>query len=109
MDDYKRTLYMQALTILYQARKDYKLAFICHELRRAFYNEHSDSHRPSEFDNNFHSSEIVREFFPEFRAMFDGKCYYSDGDAYPIHINEVWWEATWIEPRICALEYILRD
>lgn len=106
MDDYKRTLYMQTLTALYQARKDRKLAFICHELRRTFYNEHSDSFRPLIAD---HSSEIVREFFPEFRAMFDGKRYYSNGIGYPTSIKENWWQVDLIEPRIRALECILRD
>lgn len=106
MDDYKRTLYMQVLTALYQARKNYALAFICQELRRTIYNEQSDYYRPSMIDNYV---ELLDKFFPEFYAMFDSMCYQPDGDRYSIQIIRCWWEPGWIEPRIRALECILRD
>jgi len=101
MDDYKREIYMRVLRKL-QETPSY--GFVCTELQNTLF-EDPDFLDDSEDILNA----IVDEFFPEFAALFDGTMWSRDGWCEKINKSTAWWEDMWYEPRIRALECILRD
>ena len=109
MDDYKRTLYMIALRDLQELQKNMGSAsmWLCVRLAVILRNEHQAS-----ADACIGSiGDLVQEFFPEFLELFDGSYWANktfDYQAAPA-VAAAWWPKDWLEPRIRALECLLRD
>lgn len=101
MDDYKRTIYMEVLRKL-QEKPSY--TFICLELHHTLFDNQDE-------DLTDTADSILTEFFPEFAALFDGTMWFKNNRCWGIEITRSmgWWEDWWYEPRIRALECILRD
>ncbi len=99
MDDYKRAIYMEVLRNL-QTR--YCIAFVCLNLQCILFEDpdYSDS-----------VDSILTEFFPEFAVLFDQTLWLKNGTCWDTQIKKSngWWQNGWYEPRIRALECILRD
>ena len=97
MDDYKRSLYMMAQN---KVRSTEGSKYICIALKDILYRE---GYKPT-------IGHKVLEFFPEFSALYDGVLWCEDGisDENFIIENSLW-EDGWEEPRIRALDCILRD
>ena len=97
MDDYKRSLYMMAQNRIRSA-KGYQ--YTCVILKDILYLE---GYGPT-------IGNKVLEFFPEFSALYDGVFWCEDGTKdEEWTIENAWWEAEWEEPRIRALDCILRE
>lgn len=101
MDDYKREIYMRVLRTLQEKPP---CIFVCVELQNTLFED------PDFLDNSVDTlNTILDEFFPEFDALFDGTIWSRDGWCEKINKSMAWWEDWWYEPRIRALECILRD
>jgi len=106
MDDYKRGLYMQVLNHLKSLeQRPSHLNHLCLELKAALNKQqHPDTARYMGDPTN-----AMQEFFPELIALFDETCWEPCGFSACAKIGDSWWDPAWIEPRIRALECILRD
>lgn len=104
MDDYKRGLYLAAQRRLEE--KDSR--YICPALSAVLSRE--GLKRDCSLD------EQIREFFPEFLALFDGMLYFmertDEGD--PIqqrvmysHSDMPWWETGDLQPRLRMIHFLL--
>lgn len=110
MDDYKRTLYMIALRELQELQRagSHERAWLCVKLATVLRREH----QASEGDYIGSVDDLVQEFFPEFLELFDGIYWSYNGDTNQQMCSAVaaaWWTKAWLEPRIRALECLLRD
>ena len=90
MDDYKRGLYMEARRMIESGEEQY----VCIALETAV-------------DSWCHTS--VSEIFPEFAELFNGYLYYENGQKYHTLHDMRWWAAGWKEPRLRAIDCLLRD
>ena len=107
MDDYRRALYMQVLNHLKQRLKQRGAvhSYLCLELTNALHKQqHPDT---AEYMGNAPS--VMQEFFPELKALFDTTYWGPTGFSNSAKIGESWWDPYWVQPRIRALECILRD
>ena len=105
MDDYKRGLYMQVLREL-KSHTVYKAGlFTCNKLRRQLVLESVND----TFVVYETTTRILIEFFPEFYQLYDGTYWDQFGGSEFVSEMNAWWSDTWLEPRIRALECILRD
>lgn len=109
MDDFKRELYMRALTFL----ENTKVFCVCEsfvssllELGTSHYGNISEQELPSE--------ELLQSIFTEFFELDDGIKWSNNSDipeAIPRQrgINSYWWYGTDLVPRIRILNYILNS
>jgi hypothetical protein len=99
MDDYKRTLYMRAQRLI----KDGEQSFVCLALREVLL---EDGHHY--FGQETEDS--VLKLFAEFGALYDGTHWECKG-TFSRRVGKVdsWWSLGWTEPRIRALDCILRE
>ncbi len=97
MDDYKRSLYMMAQN---KVRSTEGSKYICIALKDILYRE---GYKPT-------IGNKVLELFPELSALYDGVFWCDDGINVDeeVTIEGAWWEDEWEEPRIRALDCILR-
>lgn len=96
MDDYARTLYMIALRKFQDS--EFPL-FVCSELKRTLRAE-----GPS-----IPFSVVTDDVFHHFKALFDGVRWTKAGRKYICSSESAWWEGPWQEPRVRALECLLRN
>lgn len=97
MDDYARTLYMIALREIQDSGEF--APFVCDELKRTL---RADGY-------HFPTTASVDDLFHHFASLFDGKCWTEKTGKYTCDSRSGWWEDGWIEPRVRALECLLRD
>lgn len=90
MDDYKRGLYMEARRLIESGEELY----VCSALMEAV-------------DSWYYTP--VSEIFPEFAEMFDGYVYYENGRKHFTLSYMSWWAKGWKEPRLRAIDCLLRD
>ena len=102
MDDYKRGLYLQVRSELERRSTLDLTLFVCFELNKVLLDE------GSLFDPNSREGHL-QDLFPEFFALFDGFEWFDSGLKCKIEMNDAWWSRYWLEPRIRALDCILRD
>ena len=100
MDDYKRGLYLQVRNEL--GRWSGTPLYVCYELVDALVREGADV---DELDEHIWLFSI----FPEFLTLFDGSVWRKNNTSDETELGDAWWENFWIEPRIRALDCILRD
>ncbi len=109
MDDYKRTLYMIALRELQELQRagTPDRAWLCVKLATVL---RSENQKP-DFDFVASIDDLVTEFFPDFLELFDGSRWGPDNFSIqdPPAVAAAWWPKDWLEPRIRALECLLRD
>jgi len=105
MDDYKRGLYMQVLRELKSHTVGKAWLFTCDKLRRQLVLEGENC--TSGICET--QTEVIKEFFPEFYQLYDGTYWDQFGGSELVSETNAWWPDTWLEPRIRALECILRD
>lgn len=105
MDDYKRGLYMQVLRELKSHTRRKAWFFTCNKLRCQLILEGAND--TSEIYET--PTEILKEFFPEFFQLYDGTYWNQFGSSEFVPETNAWWPDDWLEPRIRALECILRD
>ena len=97
MDDYKRALYMEAHRRL-DAGEDY---CVCVALKNALVREGMPA--PVAYHMRTH-------LFSEFMLFYDGYEWSRNESSSPISTySNMWWESFWKEPRVSALDCILRD
>lgn len=105
MDDYKRGLYMQVLRELKSHTVCKAGFFNCNKLRRQLVLE-GDNSASGIYGT---ATGILKEFFPEFYQLYDGTYWGQCGTSELVSETGAWWPDAWLEPRIRALECILRD
>lgn len=110
MDDYKRTLYMIALRDLQELQRtgSSNRVWLCTKLAAVLRREH----QALAGDCIGSVDDLVPEFFPDFLALFDGSYWPRRKDIHQPKCSAVdaaWWPKDWLEPRIRALECLLRD
>lgn len=105
MDDYKRGLYMQVLRELKSHTVRKVGLFTCNKLRRQLVLEGANA-TSGIYET---ATDILKEFFPEFCQLYDETYWDQFGDSEFVSETNAWWPDTWLEPRIRALECILRD
>lgn len=90
MDDYKRGLYMEARRLI----EDCVTIDVCDALYICL-------------DDWGHGT--IAHIFPEFCQLFDGYRYHRNNTKCTALSVEYWWEKGWKEPRLRAIDYLLRD
>lgn len=99
MDDYKRTLYMRAQRLI----KNGEQSFVCIALKDVLLTDGHDY-----FGQETEGS--VLELFAEFGALYDGTDWKRNGSFSRATCKAgSWWSLGWTEPRIRALDCILRE
>lgn len=97
MDDYKRALYMEAHRRLAAGEDN----FVCVALKNALAIEGMPTHV---------AHHMVTYLFSEFMQLYDGYEWRRNGSSSPTYAyTNMWWEPFWQEPRVSALDCILRD
>lgn len=97
MDDYKRALYMEAHRRL-DAEED---SCVCIALKNALVREGMPTHV---------AYDMKTYLFSEFMQLYDGYEWRRNGSSSPIPTySKMWWGSFWKEPRLHALDCILRD
>lgn len=100
IDNYKRSLYMRALEKVGSRRALY-ITFICRALESVLVEEGF---------NCMETKDALYDLFPEFMKFYDHSCWFENGrHKYSIDSSLAWWEQYWIEPRVRALDCLLRD
>lgn len=94
MDDYKRQLYMRAQQLALKGRT----SFVCNALKTALEEEGLGVKCGNPL-----------ELFPEFMGMYDGKCWSKRAVCSKVLPENNWWDEDWKEPRLRALDCILRN
>ena len=105
VDDSTRGLYMQVLRELKSHTVCKAGFFTCNKLRRQLVLE-GENCASGIYKTQ---TEVIKEFFPEFYQLYDGTYWDQFGGSEFVSGTNAWWPDAWLEPRIRALECILRD
>ena len=100
MDDLKEKIYLLALDMI----KDKKKCFMCNALKESY-----KQYIGAEEKLNY---EELKELFPEFFNLYDGRYWYYSEDRSILfieqhNIHQPWWSSELMEPRKRMLELIL--
>ena len=100
MDDLKEKIYLLALDII----KSRKIPFICEALR-ASYKEYTGTEKMLSYEE-------LKELFPEFFSLYDGRYWYYSVNGSILFIEQhnihgCWWSSELIEPREMIIKLIL--
>ena len=110
MDDYKRSLYMYAQRMIASD----EVCCTCYALEEVLFREGGDSYCGDSYcgdsycGDSYHDDTHL-EVFTEFMGLFDGRYWGRRVDYLLKDSDDLWWEPRWKEPRIRALDCILRD
>ena len=98
MDDYKRTLYMEARRRLSLSPEHLdKETFLCCALAKVLLDEGYFLVNEKHF----------QKLFTEFRQLWDGYYYSSNGARISSNPSQIWWGGLSTSPRIAMIDFLL--